>query len=53
MGRPFHAIYPIGLPGEGELWTDVADELGVTADDYPASLAEAKRMGVVARNLFR
>jgi len=60
MRRPFQTVYPIGLPDEGELWTDVADELHLQAEDFPESFAEAQQMGceiacnvVPLRGVFR
>jgi hypothetical protein len=52
MRRPFEDTYPIGLPVEGELWPDVADELGLSAQSFPNGVHEIAREGFIAWNLF-
>lgn len=52
MKRPFTEVYPKGLPPHGTLWSDVADDLGVSPQVFVTSVAEAPDRGLHAGNPF-
>ncbi len=52
MRRPFHEVYPKGLPAEGEVWPGLATAVGLAPGRFPATQAQATAQGVHCGDLF-